>query len=109
MGKLKWAEIRGSGGGYAFQSGDVSELIDEHDLGSCAPKSWEFESLLPHQFTPNPYTGLELVHSVQHQQGRLPLWGFNLGVADWTLGSVQRVPGQGALAPSLNFALILSN
>ena len=40
------------GGGYAFQSGEVSELVDEHDLGSCAPKAWEFESPLPHHFTP---------------------------------------------------------
>ena len=37
------------GGGYAFQCGEVSELVDEHDLGSCAPKAWEFESPLPHQ------------------------------------------------------------
>jgi hypothetical protein len=31
-----------------FPVGEVSELADEHDLGSCAEKAWGFESPLPH-------------------------------------------------------------
>ena len=36
-----------------YRYGGVSELADEHDLGSCAVKAWGFESPLPHFYVQN--------------------------------------------------------
>ena len=37
-GQAEMSQNKGKWGRVCFQSGEVSELVDEHDLGSCAAR-----------------------------------------------------------------------
>ena len=94
-------------GGCAFQSGEVSELVDEHDLGSCAPKAWEFESPLPHQIVDkieNLFAQLLIgIVAARRQMRRVP--GFRIDAQRRTFTGCCGSPVDDQLRPQLQWQL----